>query len=179
MSGCNFYTSTDIPTKGALSEEKKDIKTITITAVGDIMVHMPQAKSAIKPDGSYDFTPHFEEVREYIKDSDIAICNLETTISTPVKGYTGYPRFRSPEEIIPAIKYTGFNVVITANNHSLDNLEFGVVNTLNALDKYGLFHAGTYRNEEESKKILIIDKKRYKSSDTCLYFRNKWYGGSH
>ncbi|ABY93150.1 CapA family protein [Thermoanaerobacter brockii subsp. lactiethylicus] len=162
MSGCNFYTSTDIPTKGALSEEKKDIKTITITAVGDIMVHMPQAKSAIKPDGSYDFTPHFEEVREYIKDSDIAICNLETTISTPVKGYTGYPRFRSPEEIIPAIKYTGFNVVITANNHSLDNLEFGVVNTLNALDKYGLFHAGTYRNEEESKKILIIDKKGIK-----------------
>jgi len=64
MSGCNFYTSTDIPTKGALSEEKKDIKTITITAVGDIMVHMPQAKSAIKPDGSYDFTPHFEEVRQ-------------------------------------------------------------------------------------------------------------------
>ena len=56
------------------------------------------------------------------------------------------------------MKNTGFDVVITANNHSLDALEFGVINTLDALDRYELFHTGTFRSKEESDSLLTLNR---------------------
>ncbi len=143
-------------------EVKEGTTSITISAVGDIMVHSPQFKSALTQDGEYDFKPVFQEIKSYITNSDLALCNLETTISTPERGYSGYPCFKTPEALIPAIKEAGFDVVTTANNHSLDALDFGVINTLDVLDKYNLLHTGTARDEEESKKILMIDRKGIK-----------------
>ena len=57
-----------------------------------------------------------------------------------------------------ALKYAGFDVLVTANNHSLDGLEFGVEYTLDKMDEYGLLYTGTARNEEERHKYLIIEK---------------------
>lgn len=146
--------------EGYIQEE--ELRTITLSAVGDIMVHSPQFESAYVGDGKYDFVPVFEEVKKIIVDSDLALCNLETTISTPERGYSGYPCFKTPEELISAIKDAGFNVVTTANNHSLDGKEFGVVHTLDVLDKHDLWHAGTARNQLESEKILIVERKGIK-----------------
>ena len=146
--------------EGYIQEE--ELRTITVSAVGDIMVHSPQFQSAYVGDGKYDFVPVFEEVKKIIVDSDLALCNLETTISTPERGYSGYPCFKTPEELISAIKDAGFNVVTTANNHSLDGREFGVVHTLDVLDKHDLWHAGTARNQLESEKILIVERKGIK-----------------
>lgn len=95
---------------------------IKISVVGDIMVHMHQLKAAKQPDGNYDFTEVFEDIRPYLQEADIAMANLETTISTDEIGYTAYPRFRSPESLISALKEAGFDVITTANNHSLDGL---------------------------------------------------------
>lgn len=131
---------------------------IKISVVGDIMVHMHQLKAAKQPDGSYDFTEVFEDIRPYLQEADIAMANLETTISTDEIGYTAYPRFRSPESLISALKEAGFDVITTANNHSLDGLEFGVTNTLDKLDQYGLLHTGTARSPEERDRVLIVDK---------------------
>lgn len=139
--------------------DRERVETITISAVGDIMVHGPQFQSAYLGNDQYDFGPVFEEIKEYIANSDLALCNLETTISTPERGYSGYPLFKTPEELIPAIKDAGFDVVTTANNHSLDAKEFGVINTLDVLDKYGLMHTGTARDEEESRDILMVERK--------------------
>lgn len=139
-------------------EEEEELKTITVSAVGDIMVHSPQFKSAYVGDGRYDFVPVFQEIKKYIANSDLALCNLETTISTPDREYSGYPNFKTPEELIPAIKDAGFDVVTTANNHSLDAKEFGVINTIDVLEKYDLIHTGTARDEEESKDILMVER---------------------
>jgi hypothetical protein len=68
----------------------------------------------------------FHEVKHYLERADTTIGNLETTISPPEVGYSGYPRFRAPEQLLEALKYAGFDVLVTANNHSLDGLEFGV-----------------------------------------------------
>ncbi len=90
--------------------------------------------------------------------ADIALGNLETTISTREKGYFGFPLFRSPEEVLEALKYAGFDVITTANNHSLDGREFGLEHTLDKLDEYRLLHTGTARNPEERDRVLIIDR---------------------
>ena len=130
---------------------------INIRAVGDILMHMPLVEAAQQADGSYDFTHMFEDIRPYLKGADIAAANLETTISNKEKGYGGYPMFRTPEELLPALKYAGFNLLTTANNHTLDGREFGVEYTLDKLDEYDFYHTGSARSQEERDQVLIMD----------------------
>ncbi|MFO7154451.1 MAG: CapA family protein [Caldicoprobacter oshimai] len=136
--------------------------TVVISAVGDIMMHMPQIRAAEKPGGGYDFKDVFQEIKPYIENADIALANLETTIGTPEKGYSGYPRFSAPHELLEALRFAGFDVLTTANNHCLDWLEFGVVNTLNKMDEYGIMYTGTARSFEESERFLIVEKNEIK-----------------
>ena len=148
----------DNPPQPPEEEKPTGTTSLKISVVGDIMVHMHQLKAAKQSDGSYDFTEVFEDIRPYLEEADIAMGNLETTISTDEIGYYAYPRFRSPESLISALKGAGFDVITTANNHSLDGVEFGVINTLDKLDEYGLLHTGTARSPEERDRVLIVDK---------------------
>ena len=63
--------------------------------------------------------------------------------------------FNSPSELGVALKNMGLDVLSTANNHSMDRYEKGVISTLDALDEIGIAHTGTYRSEEERDTILI------------------------
>ena len=83
-------------------QEPRGTSSLKISVVGDIMVHNHQLKAAREPDGTYNFTEVFEDIRPYLEEADIVMGNLETTISTDEKGYTAYPRFRSPISLITA-----------------------------------------------------------------------------
>ena len=135
-------------------EEKKDI-TINMVAIGDIMCHTSNFQDAYNSETkSYDFSYVFEDIKDYIKNADIAIVNLETTFAGKDAGYSGYPNFNTPEQLAQNIKDLGVDVVSTANNHSLDKKYNGLVNTLDELDKVGLSHTGTYRSVDEQNTIL-------------------------
>lgn len=130
------------------------VEEITLLAVGDVMFHSPQVKAAYLGQGNYDFTPTFKYVKEYIKSADIALVNYET-VTIDDKPYSGFPRFNSPKETILALAETGFDIISTANNHSLDGGKTGIFSTLEAIDEYGLKSIGTYKTPEEQ--ILIED----------------------
>ncbi len=137
-------------------EEPPRIEEFSIGAVGDIMVHEPQIKAAyVGGDQGYDFAPVFQPIKKYIEEVDIAIANLETTLSGAEQNYSGYPMFNSPEQMAEALKLTGFDVITTANNHSLDRRSHGVKSTLDYLDAQGLDHTGTARSQEEQDRVLI------------------------
>lgn len=148
-------------TEEIMRTSKPKTERIQMVSVGDIMCHSPQFKS-VYSNGNYDFTSWFESIKEYIENGDIAIANLETTFSGAEKKYSGYPCFNTPKELGIALKETGFDILSTANNHSLDRGNYGIVNTLNELDKIGLQHTGTYRNKEDRYEILIKDVKGIK-----------------
>jgi poly-gamma-glutamate capsule biosynthesis protein CapA/YwtB (metallophosphatase superfamily) len=137
---------------------------IQLRAVGDIMMHMPQVRAGQQSDGTYDFTHFFEDIMPYLEGADIVTGNLETTISNDEKGYGGYPMFRTPEELLQALKGAGFNVLTTANNHTFDGREFGVRHTLDKLDEYGFYHTGSARSQEERDKTLVIEKNDIKTA---------------
>lgn len=141
-------------TEVAAVEEKKDI-TINMVAIGDIMCHTSNFQDAYNSETkSYDFSYVFEDIKDYIKNADIAIGNLETTFAGKDAGYSGYPNFNTPEQLAQNIKDLGVDVVSTANNHSLDKKYNGLVNTLDELDKVDLSHTGTYRSVDEQNTIL-------------------------
>lgn len=119
--------------------------------VGDIMGHSPQIKSAYRADtDSYDYEPCFQYVKGLVSQADLAIANLEVTLSD--KGqYTGYPMFRSPDALASALQKTGFDLLVTANNHSNDGGIYGITHTLDVLDREHLHYTGTFRNAAERK----------------------------
>lgn len=92
-------------------------------------------------DRQYDFSPMFEQVAPKLQAADLAICHLETVISS--QSPRGYPRFRTPSELVEAIARTGWDGCSLASNHSMDQGTAGVAQTIGAMEEYGLGFAGT------------------------------------
>lgn len=138
-------------------EQPKDI-TIKMTVVGDIMCHNTQYQDAYnKTTDSYDFSHVFSNIADNLRSADITVGNLETTFAGKEKGYSGYPTFNTPEALATNLKGLGFDVLSTANNHSLDSRYAGLVSTIETLDNVGISHMGTYSSQEASQEILIKD----------------------
>jgi len=129
-----------------VSDSEEDLSslqdTITLIFGGDIMCHKPQVTSAQK-DSTYDFSGVFQYVEPIISEADIGFVNLETTLSS-TGPYTGYPGFKSPDELVHAVSEAGFDVVVTANNHSNDTRAKGLIHTIDVLRSLGLYHTGTF-----------------------------------
>lgn len=139
------------------NEPIEDI-TIHLAAIGDIMCHSPNYKSAYNSTTStYDFSPFFSEISKYTSNADITVGNLETTFAGSSIAYSGYPTFNSPSALGYAVKDIGVDVLCTANNHSLDKGYSGLSNTLNTLDEIGISHMGTYRSVDEQNSVLVKD----------------------
>ncbi|NLK21455.1 MAG: CapA family protein [Epulopiscium sp.] len=141
-----------------ISIEKKEpeIHSAKMKVVGDIMVHEWQIEAAFdKESNTYDFGRQFELVKPFLEDGDITIGNLETTLAGSEAGYSGYPRFNTPDSLGDSLKDSGFDILTTANNHSLDTNAKGALRTLDILDKLEIEHTGTYRSQEESEQIII------------------------
>ncbi len=127
---------------------------LTLTFVGDIMVHTPQFKSARLADGDYNFEPWFQYVKPYFTNSDLMIGNLETTLSER-NDISGYPSFHSPVQLATALKKAGFDILVTANNHSLDNHLYGVETTLSTLRSIDIASTGTYLRDETAQPLIV------------------------
>ncbi len=108
------------------------------------MVHEPQIASQLDSStGTYDYTNNFQYVKPYLERADLALGNFEGTFGgTP---YRGYPAFSAPDELAKALKESGFDVIITANNHMVDRGHSGVLRTLDILEEQGLITAGSRR----------------------------------
>lgn len=138
------------------------MNTVTIAAVGDILMWKPQIDSAKITETNYNFDTVFKEVAPYLKDADLTIGNLETTLSGKKSPYfqrnpkTKYPMFNCPDELAHTLKKVGFDVLTTANNHCMDCGIDGLKRTLNVLDKVGIQHTGTFRTFKEAKEDLIV-----------------------
>lgn len=136
--------------------EEEIISTINLLATGDIMFHSPQFKYAYDSNtGTYDFSPVFNHVKKYIDEADISIANFETVTAGSGISYSGFPRFNTPKEAVLGIKNAGFDILSTANNHSLDQGKIGLINTIKVIEEYGMKNIGTYIEKEIP--ILIED----------------------
>lgn len=107
--------------------KEPEILEATVIAVGDIMFHLPQVTEA-RTENGYDFGLSFEKIKNYISSADVAIANFETTVNEK-KSLSGFPRFNSPPEVLEGISRTGFDVMVTANNHCMDTGVEGAENT--------------------------------------------------
>lgn len=126
------------------------VKEVTMAVVGDIMVHDYQYEEAYDPaTGTYDFMHNFQDVKRYFDGYDFVIGNLELTFGGPEQEYASFPCFNTPDSFLDAVKDAGFNLLTTANNHSMDTGAAGLKRTISQLDAYGIDHVGTYASQED------------------------------
>lgn len=128
----------------------------TLAVCGDAMSHLPLTNDAWSDAlGRYDYYRVMAAAQPYVSAADYAVVNLETTLSGGPP-YSGYPAFNSPDDMAWDMKELGFDLCLTANNHSLDRGFSGLSRTLDVLDEVGLAHVGTSRTQEEFDTNIVV-----------------------
>jgi len=136
-----------LPSEQPVDEPAKEI---TISATGDILIHNTLYFAAYNSsDNTYDFNRQFQYVKPLLMDSDITIANLETSLAGPEKGYSGYPKFNTPDSITDALKESGVDILTAANNHRLDGGVAGFYRTIRVVREQGLDIIGVKTEEKE------------------------------
>ncbi len=117
---------------------------ITINAIGDIMAHTPQLNAQHDPKtNTYSFDNNYKYVSSYIKEADLSIANLETTLAGDGIPYSSYPTFNTPDALADALKNAGVDIISTINNHTFDKGDLGVERTLDVLKSKNFSTIGT------------------------------------
>ena len=122
----------------------------TVISTGDVMVHSTQLTGAKTSSGEYDFSAFFKEASPYFKAADLAVANLEVTFGGTESGsYSGYPVFNTPDSLADAIKDSGLNFLVTANNHAYDTGLYGLKRTAQVLKQRGIEFIGTRETTDD------------------------------
>ena len=141
---------------GAPSAVQDHSVQLTVAASGDLLIHSPVYRRALVLGGGrqYNFAPFFAKVRPYILGADLALCDVETPM-TPAAP-SGYPVFNTPPALATAIHQTGWRACSTASNHTLDQGQRGVDDTIRALNHAGVLHTGSSSSAAAQAAPLIM-----------------------
>ena len=144
-------------------EVKPSYTRISFLAAGDNVIHpciYKEAKQrATKDSREYNFLPVYESIAQYVKNADIAFINQETLMGGEELGYSGYPRFNSPQDLALDLKDLGFDVINIANNHMCDKGEKGLKATIEFLSSIeDITLIGGHLNEADFDNIRIVEK---------------------
>ena len=123
--------TTEAPTTEAPTEPPIKPVTINLVAIGDMLMHAGASMPALQADGSYNYDYLFANVGDAIKTADLAVVNNEVIMAGNEIGLLGYPNFNVRTELADAEVKAGFDVVLSATNHTLDQHMSGLTNTLN------------------------------------------------
>ncbi|QAS53149.1 CapA family protein [Halobacillus litoralis] len=164
ITGCTSQQETDRTGRTHGNSERHTIKkaepsykkSITISAIGDLLIHKPVYEEA-KTESGYSFTSMFENVKEYTEETTIAVANQETMIGGEEIKLSGYPFFNSPYEMGDALKDIGIDIVSLANNHTLDRGETAIRNAISYWKEISMIYMGAYENKKDQETIRVIE----------------------
>ena len=80
----------------------------------------------------------FAAVSPPIKQADLALCHLETPLTT--SNFQGYPVFATPNQLAEDIAQASFDSCPLASNHSLDVGPSGIQSTIDPLKAAQIKH---------------------------------------
>jgi poly-gamma-glutamate capsule biosynthesis protein CapA/YwtB (metallophosphatase superfamily) len=115
----------------------------TFAAVGDIIVRRPVGEG----DAGY------QALTKVMREADMTYANIEGPIRD--EGIFHGTRSGNPKSIVDELKRMGIRIVTTANNHTMDFGEAGMLETNRFLDEAGIIHAGSGRNLAEAREPRI------------------------
>ncbi|ETT30191.1 CapA family protein [Paenibacillus sp. FSL P4-0338] len=121
--------------------------TVKLSFAGDI-IFSGKAGALLEQKG-YDYS--YSALDGMFKKDDLTVVNLETPITARGVGAKNKQFvFKGPPKALDALKAAGVDAVNLANNHTLDQGEEGLLDTLKHLGERGIPHVGAGRNSQEA-----------------------------
>ena len=158
-------TETEDTVPGAITV----VSSATISSQGDLLMHKPVIETCKDEDGNYDFSSIFRYVKDYVAGYDYAVANFETTLGGPNHPYQGNPTFNTPDAFADDLVDTGFDMLLTANNHCADTTASGIVRTLEQLRNRNLATVGTQKDAGEQD-FLVIEVEGIRLGISCYTY---------
>lgn len=145
---------------GPTAPEQPIVSSVRLMAVGDNLMHLSNTMSAKQADGSFDFTYHFQHVAPIIQQADLAVVNQECVMGGIELGIQTYPCFNTVYEVGRDLVKAGFNVILAANNHILDQGEIGLQNMIRywKTNYPDIPLLGIHDTKEDSEVIHVVEK---------------------
>ncbi len=155
-------TVTATPSTTATPEPTPEVSSMSLFMSGDGLIHGTVWMDAQQADGSYDFHNMMENMGTLSSGYDLVYYNQETILGGTELGLSGYPTFNSPQEFGDTMVDLGFNLVSTANNHSLDKGATGIDRSTSYWKKQyetnGVVMAGTYASQQDHDALPVYEK---------------------
>ena len=153
-------TATPVPTQTPTPTPTPTPKpSVTLTMVGDILLHDRIHEYCLQKDGGYNYDAIFANLTEQISEADLALVNQEVVLGGAELGISGYPAFNAPQEAGDALVKAGFDVVLHATNHALDKRGAGVLNSIafweETYPEIGVL--GIHQNAEDKEELYITE----------------------
>ncbi|MGN0371154.1 MAG: CapA family protein [Butyrivibrio sp.] len=123
--------TTEAETEPLQTEPEIEPVTINLMAIGDMLMHASASFPAVMSDGSYNYDYIFANIAGDIQAADLAVVNNEVIMAGNELGNIGYPMFNVRTELGDAEAKAGFNVILSATNHTLDQNVSGIMNCFN------------------------------------------------
>lgn len=124
----------------------KENTDVSFVVFGDNLLHEPIYRYGLRSDEGFDFL--FENIKDLLVESDIAVINQETPLVEQPTMYGGYPSFGTPLAAGEAIVEAGFDVVTCATNHALDRGSAGIQTTKDFFESHKLLCLGIQTKSE-------------------------------
>lgn len=145
----------------AAAKEEEENNTLHMVAVGDNLIHDAFIQAGKDNDWNFDFL--YENIKDQIKDADLASVNQETPLTDNHKNAAGYPDFNTPIEVGDALVKAGFDIVTQATEHAFDQEETGIKTTVSFWEKqYPEISLLGIHDKDGQQRYEIIEEKNFK-----------------
>ena len=118
---------------------------------------------------------YFQHIAPIIQQADLAVVNQECVMGGIELGIQTYPCFNTVYEVGRDLVKAGFNVILAANNHILDQGETGLQNMIRywKTNYPDIPVLGIHETEEDSKDVAIeLEKIKLQEKETQPYEAN-------
>ncbi|MNJ96793.1 Capsule biosynthesis protein CapA [compost metagenome] len=170
LSSFSFAQSRDLSYSASCGGQDN---TVFLSFVGDILVHDAIYKSVMS--GSQRFSQTWKRTDPLIQKADLSVANLEgpTALGIDRRGkdhgdvgftydlniYSGTNfSFNFHPRILIDLKNSGYDLITTANNHSLDRGSIGIDRSIEAARKVGVPTVGTRMASERNAEFFKVMK---------------------
>lgn len=124
----------------------------TIRFAGDIVADTEILNTAyVEETGKHDFSRYFSMISDQLSNADFTVLNVDGSMGGKKfykYGYSGYPQFNTPPQMLYALIDSGVDCLSLANNHCLDGWYDGLKQTILNCEKVNMKHFGAYASQE-------------------------------
>jgi poly-gamma-glutamate capsule biosynthesis protein CapA/YwtB (metallophosphatase superfamily) len=125
----------------------------TVRFVGDIM--LGRGVAAARPgDPASALRPY----ASWLRSADLAVGNLESTLSSDGRPRQGADSFAADPSVVPDLERAGFDVLTLANNHTGDYGPRALRQTLDRVDDSRIARVGAGRNAAEAWAPVVLQR---------------------